>query len=56
MVAKANKSNIKKRKKCNENWHVHSNGTDKPCECGKIKNFDKEVLKLKVKFGKTKKV
>lgn len=30
--------------KCNENWHVFNDGTDKPCQCGVKKKFDIEDI------------
>lgn len=33
------------KKKCNKDWHVYNDGSDKPCECGKTKSFDDEVDK-----------
>ena len=37
---------IKKKEKCNENWHVFNNGSDKPCQCGKTDSWDNFVKRM----------
>jgi len=39
------KQKIEGGKKCNENWHIFLD-KDKPCQCGKIKNFTEYVLSM----------